>query len=274
MKKIIILFLLTCLWGKVAFAQHFEYYVKHNLDSTEKAYKYYKTGLKVLDKDGKEIRQSEPIYSKVVFADGFDRAAASIPIISIEKTGMDYWRQVWICLDYDLKPVFVFPSHTVRVIKIVDGMFLYTDGYATHPYTFGLVDHTGEVIFEAPYDRIYLEDGYYVGVKNLTEPSACSDILTWAVEIRKASSDSVFVIHLQTPKNDSCGLWGDNPDDLDEDRRSFESILRESPFQRGLNHVVHLRIKEASECFKDALNNKNPQIVLCAHNNIDALKLY
>lgn len=274
MRKISTLIVLSLLFSNAASAQFFESYLKPHLDSMERAYYNYKVGLKVLDDERNEIGRTEPIFSKAVFASGFPQAAVGIPLLSLENNEVNQWRQVWICLDYNLKPVFLFPLNTERVIKIIDGLFLYTDRPATHAYTFGLVDNKGTVLFEAPYDRIYVEKGRYVGVKNVTEKSDEPGILTWSIEIRMASMDSMSVIKLQTPEDDSCGLWGDDPDELEEDRVAFERILRESSFERGLNHVVHNRFVEAVVCFKEALNSGNPKTVRCAKSNIEALEVH
>lgn len=250
-------------------AQSFKVYVSHGLSKDEPSFRYYKTGLIVLDSIGRELRRTELLYDRIAYCDGFDRAAVHLPLISLEygqKMGFERG-QVWICLDYNLKPVFIFPKNTYH-IKIIDEMFLYKD-MPGHYSTVGLVDKDGRVIFEAPYERIYLENNMCVGVKDVTEDKE-SEYKSWIVEFKRKSLEILHVIDLITPKDSSAGLWFEAED---EDEESiFEAILKEDPFQRGLNHAVHFRIDKALESFREALSNEDSIIVRCAEYNIEVLE--
>ena len=272
MRKTLILVFFAILLGVNTKAQRFEEYLCFNHEK-EDVFRFFQRGVKVIDEEGKELRRSEPVFCNIFFSEGFDRVAVSVPIISLEhdeKEGFERGR-VWLCLDYDLRPVFIFPSNTYHVTKIVDGMFLYEDKPG-HYSTVGLVDRDGKVIFEAPYEMIYLEKDLCIGVKNITEGNDYSGFQTWVAEFRKRASDALLVIKLKTPKDESVGLWFEVKDE--EDTEWFEQRLKEDAFHRGLNHVVHSRMKEAAECFKECLNSKNPEIVSCAKYNIEALSWY
>lgn len=267
----ILLLLLLCVINLVGLqAQSFKVYVSHELGKEDSAFRFYKRGLIVLDDSGKELRRTEPLYDMVAYCDGFDRAAVSLPLISLEygqKMGFERG-QVWICLDYNLKPVFIFPKNTDHGVKIIDEMFLYKDKPG-HYSTVGLVDKDGRVIFEAPYKRIYLENNMCVGVKDVTEDKE-SEYKSWIVEFKRKSVEVLHVIDLITPKDSSVGLWFEAED---EDQESvFEAILKEEPFQRGLNHAVHFRIDKALESFRESLNSKDVIITKCAEYNIEALE--
>lgn len=253
-------------------AQHFEHYVSHVLCEEERLFRFFKIGLIVLDDNGRELRRTELLYDRVKYCDGFDRAVVSLPLISLESDHIMRPEKghVLICLDFNLEPVFVFPDNADHVYKIVDGMFLYKDKIE-HSSTVGLVDKDGKVIFKAPYERIYLENDMCIGVKDVTDDNY-SGIKSWVIEFKRKNSEALHVIRLLTPENTSRGLWYEAKDKEDEDE--FETILKENPFQRGLNHAVHLRINDAVECFKEALNNADLLIVRCATYNIEMLELW
>lgn len=260
-------------------AQRFEGY--HYLPrETQHSFRYYNSwGLKVLDDTGEELRRTEPIYRWVSYADGFNRAAVGFPLISLEQGEEVGFERgyVWVCLDYNLKPVFTFPPNTHHIYRIINGMFLYKDKME-HSSTVGLVDRDGTVIFMAPYDKIRIEDDLYVGVKNLTEQNDYSGYEVWAVEFRNASTNFISIYKLNVPEHNSLGLRYDLDDDLnddwdaEEDSKWFEELLEKDTFQRGLNHFVHARKKEALECFKEALNSKDSKVVACAKHNIDTIE--
>lgn len=267
----IILLLLLCVINLVGLhAQSFKAYVSHGLGKEDSAFRFFKRGLIVLDDSGKELRRTELLYDMVVYCDGFDRAAVNLPLISLEygrKMGFERG-QVWICLDYNLKPVFIFPENTDHGVKIIDEMFLYKDKPG-HYSTVGLVDKDGNVIFEAPYKRIYLENDKCIGVKDITEDNNVR-IQNWMIEIKSRSSKILHVIELKTPRDSSAGLWFEAEDE--DQALVFKAILKEDPFQRGLNHVVHIRIDEALKCFREALGNDDTEIVKCSEYNIKALE--
>ena len=273
MRPIFILAFFLLISGVNANAQRFEKY-HHIPGETQRSFRYYSSwGLKVLDDTGKVIRRTEPIYRWVSYAEGINLAAVGLPLISLEQ-GEDVGFErgyLWICLDYDLKPVFVFPANTHHIYKIVNGMFLYKDKME-HSSTVGLVDKDGTVIFMAPYDKIYIEDSIYVGVKKLTEQNDYSGFESWAVEFRGASTSHYSYV-LKTPERESMGLLYDKSDAGEDevDAELFKGLLVVDAFQRGLNHIVHARKSEALECFIEALNSNDPKIAICAKHNIDAL---
>ncbi len=270
MKRIllILLFLFVNLAG--IRAQSFKAYVSHGLGKEDSAFRYYKRGLIVFDDEGRELRRTELLYDMAAFCDGFDRAAVCLPLISLERgEEMGFERGlVWICLNYDLEPVFIFPPNTQHV-KIVDGVFLYKDSPG-HYSTVGLIDKNGKVIFEAPYERIYFEKDVFVGVKDVTKSTDLKH-LTWAVGFRKKDLGETLELLLETPDYASSIAIKFEAEETD-DEIWFNELLAENPFQRGLYNVVHLRIDEALDCFKEALNNGDPIIERCAEHNIEVLE--
>ena len=271
MKRIVLLLVLIInVVG--AQAQHFKHYLRVVLGKEEKTFRYYKTGLLVLDDNGNELRWTELLYEKIAYSDGFAHAAVELPLISLEngremgtETGL-----VWICLNYELEPVFIFPQNTQHV-EIVEGMFLYEDKPG-HYSTVGLIDKDGKIIFEAPYSRIYFEEKMYVGVKDITGYHNTENTV-WKVDYRIKDSDESFEINLETPDYlSSTGLRFVVEEPGDE--LLFKEILAGSPFQRGLYHVVHFKIDEAIKCFREALNDEDPRIVKCAKYNIKALRSF
>lgn len=254
-------------------AQRFDSYLKHWPDSVERLYRNYMMGLKVVDEDGQEIRRSEPIFRSCCFEDGFDRAAVCIPlnVMDYGQNGGYEGGRVWVCVGYDLRPVFMFPKNTYSVFKIVNGMFLYRDK-PPHYGSVGLVSRDGDVIFAAPYESIYFEDDWIIGVKELTVLNVTPEIKEWSVEFIKESSDSSITLRLKTPQEDSAGLWGEAKALFEEEKKCFEQLMNDDPFQRGLNHVVHCRIKEARVCFQDSRCSTNAEIALCAEYNLKELE--
>lgn len=273
MRPSVLLVMLT-IFGAEANAQHFDRY--HRIPGEgQRAFRYYSSyGLKVLDDAGKELRRTEPIYRWVMYSDDFGLAAVGFPLISLEQGEEVGFERgyVWVCLDYDLKPVFVFPSNTDHIYRIVNGLFFYKDKME-HSSTVGLVDKDGTVIFMAPYDRIHIENDLYVGVKNFTGNSDYSGFEMWAVEYKEVSTNHYSLYKLMTPECDSFGLTFDEDSSRDEDEETiwFEELLKKDAFQRGLNYVVHARKEEALKCFQEALNSNDPRIIECAKHNIDAL---
>ena len=275
MKRIFSSVALIVICVYAANAQRFDSYLKHWPDSVERLYRNYMLGLKVVDDNGQEIRRSEPIFRSCCFKEGFDRAAVCIPLNAMdygEKGGYEGGR-VWVCVGYDLKPEFVFPKNTYSVFQIENGMFLYRD-MPPHYGTVGLVNRDGDVIFAAPYESIYFEDGWIIGVKELANSNVTPGIREWSVEFLKESLDSSFTLILKTPQEESEGLWGETKALGEEDKKSFEQLMNENPFQRGLNHVVHRRIGEAEACFKDSQYSVNAEIALCAGLNLKELECW
>ena len=275
MRRLIVLALLITISGTETNAQHFKGY--HPTPGKEQ--KLFRPngswGIIVLDDSGNELRRTEPIYWGIFYSEGFDRAAVGIPLVSFEPgRGAKYPNGfVWVCLDIELRPLFVFPSNTHHIYRIFNGMFLYKDKME-HSSTVGLVDGNGNVIFKAPYDRIYIEKDQYVGVKNITEQNDNTGYETWAIEFKTASSDNVYIYKLITPERESLGLhfedqWSYYQDE--EDFAFFEELLKSNAFHRGLNHFIHYRKNEALECFREALNSNDQKIVFCAKKNIETI---
>ena len=273
MKRICCTIALILISVYVTNAQRFESYLKHWPDSVERLYRNYMMGLKVVDEAGQEIRRSEPIFRSCCFKDGFDRAAVCIPLNAMDygqKGGYEGGR-VWVCVDYDLSPVFMFPKNTYSVFEIVNGMFLYRDK-PPHYGSVGLVSRDGDVIFAAPYESIYFEDDWIIGVKELTDLNVTPGIKEWLIEFIKESSDSSITLRLKTPQDDSEGLWGETKAFFEEEKKCFGQLMNDNPFQRGLNHVVHCRIEEARVCFQDSRCSANAEIALCAEYNLKELE--
>ncbi|MBR5956150.1 MAG: hypothetical protein IK022_06375 [Bacteroidales bacterium] len=268
MKRTIVILALILINTGV-YAQHFQGYERRD----EHIFRDYALGLKVDDETGMEIRRTEPLYSKVFYSEEYECAAVCLPLNSLEqgeKSRAEHGR-IWICLDYNLAPMFVFPSNTHHLYKIIDGMFIYKDK-PEHYSTVGLVDKDGRVVFEAPYERVFLEHDQYVGVKDLTEDNDYSGIRSWAVEFKKKSLDVVKVIRLKTPERESVGLWFEEKNE--EDKEWLEQRLKDDSFQRGLNFVVHSRMDEATECFIECLQMDDSSLVRCVEYNLEALKKY
>lgn len=273
MKRLLLLIALICIFGGSVFAQHFEKYYKFDLDSLESYYCYHKTGLKVVDENGNEIRRTEPLYIDVAYKTGAEQVAVCISLYSFGKDEKNYWGKVWVCLDINLCPVFFFPSKTERVTTFADGLFLYSD-MPSHYSSYGLINKHGEVVFESSYQRIVLGKNHLIGLKDVTGINDNSGIKKWDVVFKALSSDTVFEIRLQTPEGYSWGLFYEDDYEDPDEIEWLNNQIKDDSFQRGLNHIIHSRKNEAIECFRDALESSDSKIVKCANYNISALESF
>ena len=121
-------------------------------------FRNFKRGLNVVESDGSLLLHSEPIFEDVRYEKGFNLAAVSIPINSVDSTNHFHkHRLIWLCINKELEPVFVFPSNT-RDVQIDTSLclFLFTDKVSSsgHWYREGAIDYSGNVLLEPLFSMI------------------------------------------------------------------------------------------------------------------------
>ena len=265
--KQFIFVVLSFFWSLTSTAQSYEGYVKKHMDQEDHSFRDYKLGVIVKNENGEELRRSEPIFKKICYEPGFAFAAVSIPFTSKE-LGENYACEngvVWTGLNEDLTPVFFFPDD-VKDVLIYKNMFLYTNVVSPssgHWYYYGLIDTDGNVVFKAPYTRIYIENGRCVGVREKTDKDSSPDECLWSVEYKKPASGFSARLLIKTPSDAmSYGLYCEECADY----------LKEDIFNMALHNLVMIDFEEAKKCFKEALKSDDPSVVSCAKYNLDALE--
>lgn len=119
------------------------------------------------------VFRSEPIFHNIRYVDGFDLAAVSIPLNSVDNSKRRrYPDPIWVCVDDSLRSVFYFPRNTLDVrIDTTLQLFLYTDMVSMNYdwYWRGAITFDGEVLFKPPFWRIRRNKDYYWGFGYLQE---------------------------------------------------------------------------------------------------------
>ncbi len=229
-------------------------------DSDLMRFRDYRKSIDILD-GSKLLLHSEPLYEDIVYDQDSDFSAVSIPLNSIDTLNRRRpFHCIWLCIDYELNPVFVFPLNTVDV-KIDPGLqlFLFTDKVSLgsrHWYREGAISFDGAILFEPRYQIIW---------QNGT--------LLWGVSVPEESSDHVLqraikVVDLADSSNGLIVMLKDVIQTMDltatpqylQFKQAWDSILQENP-----------NFPKATQLFKRSAKGPDKKLRAISRFNVKSL---
>ena len=222
-------------------------------------FRNFKRGLNVIESDGSLLLQSEPIFEDVRYEKGFNLAAVSIPINSIDSTNRFHrHRLIWLCINKELEPVFVFPSVTRDVqIDTTLCLFLYTDKVSIngHWYREGAIDFSGNIVLE-PYFSMIQRTGdmiYAVGADYLNNGD-------------DPIFDRIIVVKSIVEGNDYRVLFKD-----EDPFYAFADSIQLIQFNKAWEYLFNEDLVNAKELFRLSTKGSDKNLTKASRHNIKAI---
>ena len=224
----------------------------------DRLYRDFKRSILVVDNGGNQQLKAEPIYEDVRYENNCDFAAVSIPIRSIDSTNQRYSNdQIWLCLDRELKPVFLFPIGTEDVqIDTTLQMFLYTDltsVFSRHWYRKGVIDYSGKVILKPRFSNIYKVGNCIMALEECLDSALVVDRRIVFKEMYN-EKENAYIIK---------DIW---PFSMYEDVSQIET------FEKAWENILNGDFYGAKELFQQSSNGTDCYIREASKYNIKSIK--
>lgn len=218
---------------------------------------------------------SEPIYDYIRYCDGFDYAAVSIPIKSVDGSGRERYNDpIWVCVDKELNSVFYFPLNTLDVqIDTTLHAFLYTDMLSFNHdwYWRGAISFDGVILFKPPCSKIIRIGDSYLAIGAIGEKTSDPIVENRRIRIINHNYEEIFndVFKRYTPEATIPPLFGSAPEFLLSEE--FQKSPQFLDFVNGIHRLYDLNLSSAALLFKSASKGPDKRIRSMARANLKLL---